>query len=275
MKNLRIILILSAVILSFGSCKEDKLSTYDMKDNIYFKHKRWSSPNGITHTTTMEYDGVEYTASARVVSPALDSITYSFALNDKDKDIMIVPVIVVGKIADVDRRFAYKIRPSTTMQEGTDFKVLDAFIPANQTSGGIVVELYKANVSEEGVFGNVDFELIPNENFATAYDSIPRSSASTEIKVSTLTFRLQFSNSLPTPQYWVSHGLGTFTTKKLLCINIAVGLEMDYWYGGTTPSLTLIPAYRQLFVEWLDEMKRSGNEVFEADGTTPMSIVAY
>lgn len=260
-------------VLFFGSCKEDRLLTYDRTDNVYFKHKRWGS-GGLLHTTSVGYEGINYTIEARI-SEAIDSIVFSFGRFEEgiDEAITLVPVVIVGDIANIDRRFGYKINETSTAMEGEDFRILDAFIPAGKISGGFIVELSRKNI-EKDAFKYIDLELVPNENFVTDYDSIPRSSASTKIKTSTLTFRLWFNNGLLQPKYWSSYQVGYFSTRKAQLLIEHTSLTDEGLYSDETPQMMICIAIRDEFTRWFNDENIAGRTIYEADGRTPMTLAS-
>lgn len=277
MKNTsKIILSLLAAVLLFGSCKEDKLLTYDRSDNVYFRHKRWVSPNGIEHNTQLTYDGINYAVVAYNVKEALDSITFSFARLDESitEATMIVPVTVVGDVADVDRKFGYKIRETSTAVEGVDYRILDAFIPAKKIHGGLVVELSREALNKEGSFLYIDLELIANENFTVQYDSIPRNSVNEKNLVSTLTFRVWFSNSLLQPKNWFLFEIGYFSSRKAELFLEHTTITEEILYGDEAPELAFRGVWRDEFTKWFNDQNISGNTVYEKDGRTPMTLEA-
>lgn len=275
MKNIpKIILSLLLAVLFFGSCKEDKLMMHDGSSNIYFRHKKWTASAGAQgiYTTTINYNGAAYTVTTPgVTMEARDSMEFSFARIDKtiESAITFMPVTVVGEVANVDRKFSYKVLETSTAVKGEDYEILDAFIPANKIHGGIVVEIFKKNVKSEGAYRYLDVELIPNENFTVQYDSITRSAVKTTEKVSTLTFRLSLNSSLTAPQYWSAYEIGYFSTKKALKFMEVVNMSMEDFYG--MPSLDLRIIRAQMFKSWLIQMAKDGDPVYEDDGVTLMT----
>ncbi len=267
-KRAYILAILPALMLA--GCHQDEIEVYDGKANIYFLYKMWPT-SGFGMTTPLEFEGRTLSLEAKF-SEAQDSIIHSFAFIDEQErlDTTFIPVRLIGQLSDRSRKIAYRINPgSGSAVEGTDFRVLDAFIPAGKTAGGIVVELARDNLTE-GRHLQIDFELLANEDFGIDYRKIERSTADTTL-VSTTTFRLWFNDELPPPANWdfsYASYLGTWSAKKAHLLVEQFNITWEALYDPPHPAY--IVSWGGQLKRYLAKMADENNPVMEADGITPM-----
>ncbi len=262
-------------VLVLAGCRSDEIQVYDGPDNIYFLYKMWPT-SGFGMTTTLEFEGRTLSLEAKF-SEAQDSIIHSFAFVDAREhlDTTFIPVRLIGRLADHDRKIAYRINTATgAAAEGADFRVLDAFIPAGKTAGGIVVELSRDNLTE-GRHLEIDFELLANENFGLEYQLIRRSVADTA-SVPTTTFRLWFNDELPPPPNWgfsYADFLGAWSPKKAYLLVEQFNITWDALYNP--PHTAYIVSWGGQLKRYLARMAAEGHPVMEADGVTPMEAGPY
>ena len=281
MKNIAKIVGLSvAALLILGSCKEDQLLVYDHENNIYFQHKKWPSspPNGGGFSATMKYGDITYTVttSSRSVE-VLDSLSVSMAFLNPEipSETTFLPVMMMGEPVGYDRKIAWKqINPDdpNAATEGVDFRVLDAFIPAGKVQGGIIIEMFRANLQEPESYLVADFELVANDDFSVNFNTIPRSEWDDTL-TTPITMRLKYTDGLTPPMYWaygLQNYLGPWSTKKAFVIHDELGASWDFIYSydnGVGAS-----AMGFAFKRWLQTYKdnNGGVPMYEADGTTEM-----
>lgn len=270
MKNIFLLpVILPALILA--GCKTDEIQLYEGKANVYFLYKMWPT-SGFGLTATLEFEGKQLSMHAQYIA-AQDSITHSFAFVDPavQLDTTFIPVKLIGNLADHDRKIAYKINPGTDAGvEGTDFRVLDAFMPAGKTDGGIVVEMSRANLKAAGHM-TVDFELLANEHFGLEFESIKRS-ATKDTDVPTTSFRLWYNDELPMPSNWsfsYQDYMGTWSPKKAYLLIEQFNISWGALYSP--PHTAYIVSWGGQLKRYLEKMAAAGTPVMESDGVTPMT----
>lgn len=265
-----------AALLVLAACKEDELMVYDHENNVYFQHKRWS-PDLYDFEATLEYKGTVMSVSEMQSTEAKDSLFVSMAFVNPEQhsDTVFLPVVLIGQVAGYDRKIGWKVVESDDPDagvEGEDFRVLDAFIPANKTIGGIVVEIFRKNLAEPESFIVADFELVANDEFQVNYNEDTRS-ANDDTIVSTLTMRLKYSDGLEAPEYWpylFQPYYGDWSSKKAFILVDQIGETWEQLYGFDLNLDTIIKAYS--FRRWLEAYKENngGVPMYEADGVTEM-----
>lgn len=278
MKNIhKILVVFVCGLLALGSCKEDKLLIYDAGSGAeaYFKLVRWPQQS-VNNSTSMPVPGKE--GEVRWVygriTEAIDSLVCSFArvnpeLNDT---VILVPVSVMGDASSDRRDIAYRIKPSTTATQGAteDYEIVDAYIPAGRESGGILVRLYRNNLTTAKSTFQIDFQLESNEHFTLRYDSIPlRANVSpSDPQVSMIDFRLMVINELPMPvDYWNEGNYGRWSTKKALILFNDLNMPETQLYPepGGRPDIYMTMAFGSLLKNYLQEKQLAGETIFEDD----------
>ena len=274
MKNRVILLCLMAGAFLIGSCREEPLLTYENENNIYFPNRYYRYYN--VRTAMMYNDLPCYSPDvpSRNTPQAQDSLGYTMA----NGNITIIPVRVMGKITDYDRPFAWRLTHQGEPEvgvEGVDFKVLDAYIPANGNTGGIIVQLFSENLNDDNYL-YANFELLSNEHFQTNFSKVRSSGSTTSPLVSTLNMRLQFTDFLLPPQYWSMQFqpvLGSWSTKKISILIAYLGLDptTDFLYRYPPPDIVQLLPYGVALRRWLEEYEMEhGEPCYEKDGVTEM-----
>lgn len=279
-------LLLSACLLTLGSCKEDGLDLYDSDSSVFFTLQRWDLSGGIGSDSNVkfpfEYDGKTYDFEWGTYNRTVfDELRKSFYFDPADvtKDTVFIPLSIMGFPMDADRDVKFAVK-SGNAQEGIHYNILDSYIPAGKTRGAIVVEVLRAGLSDN-VTRHIDFSIEPNENFATRYKTIDRSSTSA-IQASVLDFRLVISNDVLAPLYWPldfiwENYLGKYSKKKfLLILELTGGNPYDF---SPDNILDLLPVsklmgYGSILKSYLNEQSAAGTPVLEEDGT-PMQAGQY
>ena len=264
--------LLAVVFLLPESCKEDQLLTYgpEKENNIYFANRSYYTYNT---TVSISYNGTVYT------SPTVRSVTGGVAQDSLDYtlvngDVVVIPVMVMGAITDYDRKFAWRAIHQGEPNVGTydvDFKVLDAFIPAHSTTGGIIVQLSDENLDEDSVL-YADFELLPNENFETNFHEMRRYDGGQEL-ISTISTRLRFTNFLMPPTYW-AYGfepfLGPWSVRKITVLVTYFNFDISdqFLYRAYPPETPELYPFGLALRRWLEAYQlENGEPYYEKDGT--------
>lgn len=179
------ILISFILIVLFWSCSEnDKMDFNDENASIYFQ---------LTEDKFKEN---------------LDSISYSFAFNDLDKDTVFIPVKIMGNTVNYDRFFDVEIIDSlTTAKPEIHYEALKSSffkIPAGSIFGEIPVVLSSSDTALNDSVFYISLQLLESEDF--------RLGAKEKVSV-----KLSFTNRLVQPIIWSSvlkYFFGSYNRKK-------------------------------------------------------------
>ncbi|KAA6340292.1 hypothetical protein EZS27_011842 [termite gut metagenome] len=263
------------IVLFFSSCHEDKLDLYaggefsNQTSHIYFSLQRWT-PSGINYTLNYPIGTQIHTQKwQRIVAPQ-DSITKSYALDPSGtaSDTVYIPVSLMGLPVNRDRTFRYTTWGETNAEEGRDFRVIAASIPANEVVGAILVEIEREAIKDTAFV--IDFLLLTNEEFQTNYTMIKRSSSDTT-QVDLREFRLRVSDFLEVPKLWgtIRTFLGDFSRKKLYLLRDVAHADLNELYASH-PNLILMNSWGSILKRYLADQKEAGNTIYEDDGVTEM-----
>ena len=276
MKNIvRSLAVTAVAVLTLVSCKKDKLMVYDGDNNVYFQHKKWPSGE-YGYSASLEYNGTKFNGdTGKKSTEALDSleVTMAFVNTEIPKDTTFLPILLMGDLSDEDRNIGYEIvnrNDPHAGEEGVDYRVLGAFMPAKKRQGGIVVEMIRERLGGDKYFV-VDFKLTENDEFKVRYDSLPRS-ATKEERVATYTMRLKFTDGLTEPQWYVvmASYTGKWSSKKAYVMHDKLGVSWDTIYG--MPDITVSASIGYMLKRYLEEYeKEHGVKLLEDDGT-PMAV---
>ncbi|PXY45998.1 DUF4843 domain-containing protein [Flavobacterium hydrophilum] len=250
MNKILILSILFLSLLGFTSCEKEEIATYEATDNIYFSNAMFA-PNKIS-------------------APLIDSTGFSFGLDNPaiTERIFKIPIRVQGKLSNVDRKVKLTIDPTSTAVAGTHFSIPDVFIHAGQEVDTIEVTVFRAPDMKNNSFTLV-LNLEENEFFTTNMKS-KVVNALTNKTMSFIRYKLSFDDKLTQPAGWYAPYLGVFTAKKffLMCdlmqLNPAMFSQKLGAAGLTIPEVV----YYQTFMKrYLADQKKSGNTIYEDDGT--------
>lgn len=280
MKNTIKILSLICVAATILSCQEDKLLTYDSESNIFFRQKKWTASSS-QYYIYMTHDGKTMSSVTKAnVNGVIDSVRLSMAfVNDALRsDTTFLPVTVMGDIYPERRDIKFEILDVGDKRkavEGVDFRILDAYIPANKRDGGIVIEMFRENFVQDQ-YKTIDFQLLPNEHFETNYKWINQSSTDTT-KVSTLTMKLCFTDGLAEPRNWSSavSFWGKFSVKKVYVMVYELGMTWEYLYEYNAADdisgfRFIAAAYGNALKKWLKKYEEDNGTPYLEDDDTPM-----
>lgn len=168
-----ILLVMSTV--TFLSCDDNELVTYNSDANIYFNYPLESSTKGI--------DSV-------YVLTGIDSPV-------KTDSIIQVKVKLMGKFADYDRNINFTlVDTSSTAVLGRDIELLPSVIPANSDIGYVRVKLKNSEESKKELLATL--RLLPNDQFRTDYNNA-------NIAYSNfLEFRVFYTSRADMPNLWAA-----------------------------------------------------------------------
>ncbi len=281
------------LLLAFTGCEEDKLPVFDGVDNIYFQQSKW--PHYGLFSATMTYNGKEMTVTGGVspyawTNSVVDSMTVSMSFRNPElvSDTTFLPVAVAGRLSDKDRKIAWSIVDSGDAVEGVDFKVLDAFIPANSREGGIVVELFRKNAA--GKYLHVKFRLEDNGIFGVNYPLIALSSTD-DTPTSTIDMKIKWTDGLQPPTPWWNYDhvstntmlygeFGSFSVRKLFVFTDILGVPWETIYNPDGTGNMLFArtgsVYGQLLYKWLVRYEmQNGSPYLDEDGTPMRAGAKY
>lgn len=119
-----------------------------------------------------ETDYMTFDTSHSGVYFTKDTLNYSFSVTPMEKRTYIykIPVRVLGGLSDKDREVAYNVIADSTMaEEGVQYRILEALIPAGEIDGYIAVEILRDGLEGSHIEGytkySLGLELAENKNF--------------------------------------------------------------------------------------------------------------
>ena len=244
-----------SIIFMVTACKREPLTTYHVKDNIYFSNE----------IGTGNY---------------VDSLDFSFAYSDaavKETTIN-VPLGITGVPATTDRHYKVVVDPASTAMAGTDFELPDLVFHAGRVSETLHLLLKRTPELASGT-KKLILRLQPNEDFNTEllYRVINNSTIDT---VSMVTFSLTATDILTAGPYWVdtyARYFGPFSLKKVKLMHDILGMPLDIWSvaAPTTAQRTTITYYASVMGHYLADEKNKGNLILDEDGTAMKMGPAY
>lgn len=284
--NISKYLLLGAVSLTaLWACNEDKLLTYDNDNDVFFTLQRWDMPKVAgTKTRTeyaIEYDGQQQFFSWSWTYQVYDSLyrTYFYFPEEVTTDRVFIPLSYMGTPKPYDRQVGYTIAGTTTARENTDYRILDAIVPANSTVGAIVVEVLLDGL-DDMVTRHIDFKLTPNDEFTTNFTTTDRSRTD-KTKASMTDFRLTLSKDVLPPYDWYEGSLlelntfGKFSKKKFLLLLEVAEVDPAAFYHTNVDlmldALAVVPLAGKLAF-YLQTQRTNGTPVYEEDGVTLMTL---
>lgn len=287
MKNIiKSLTIACGLLLVFTGCKEDKLMVFEGDNNVYFQSCKWPTATG-GFKSSLKYNGRTFKlqlGGIGEVQEVVDSMAVSLAFLNPElaSDTTYLPVSLMGRPQPHERKIGWKIVDAGDAVEGVDFKVLDAFIPANATMGGIVIEMFRENAGQ-GKYFDVKFQLTENENFKVNYPTIAASNTDTTTK-STIDMRLLWTDGLTAPPYWEGETavcypyLGAFSVRKVFVLHDELGVDWDIMYtklsNGSTTLQTRCSVYGTLLYKWLIRYEEQNGVPYKEEDGTPMKAGA-
>lgn len=242
------ITLLSLVILSFNSCGKDEIETYSGKDNIYF---------------TFAESGGDFTIN--VATDRRDSIGYSFAYEkpEVEQKVVKIPFGVQGNVSSQDREVKLVVDPSSTVIEGTHFKMPDhVVLGAGKAVDSLPVTFFRVpEMKSERILLVLNLES--NENFATDF-----SIRSTDRDTLNLTkLKITIDDILEKPSGWYDFIQGDFTLKKFLLMSELLDFELIDFTDLYKVDLGVQTYYGTFMQRYLNEQEAAGNTIYEEDGS--------
>lgn len=140
-----------------ASCSKDDIDTY----NVNYSSVRFASKNLQSTEDTL---GGSYQASDSTLR-----CTFSFIdCPDSDSYTYDVPLVLIGKTADYDRKVNVEI--DAARSNAKDYEIVSASIPANQNVGSVKVKFQKTEALTDSTY-ELYMHLLPSDDFMASPDS--------------------------------------------------------------------------------------------------------
>ncbi|MCM5528085.1 DUF4843 domain-containing protein [Parasegetibacter sp. NRK P23] len=235
--------------LLFAGCTKE-LKTFEGAPVVYFNYPvNGGGPAG---------SGLSQSA---LISFAFGSIT----LTDS-----VVPILVrvSGAPANVDRKYSLVLVDSlTTAELSTHYQFVqtDFTIQAGKLWDTAYLKLNRTADMADSTF-SIYMALEPNENFGTNLQFKVNGTA----KFNAVQYQVQVNDILKKPRYWLDHYLGTFSKEKLYLMSEMLVIPLDKMENTIT--IAELVYYGKFMQRYLNEKKAAGETIYEADGTTAMTM---
>nr|WP_199083200.1 DUF4843 domain-containing protein [Pedobacter sp. ASV19] len=264
MKKIFIYLCVLAVIL-LNACKKQGLKVYndsESKNSIYFAK---------TDTTNNVIFSFGY-AKANVQDSTLNLL-----------------IRTIGSPFTVDRPYNLSIADSSTLKPGVDYEILNQplRVKAGNVTDVLKIKFHRtAALAKDSAFLYLD--LKPNENFTNSYLSKPVTINNVTQLIYFTRLKIRVDDIAGPPEFWTpgnpsfkttSYLLGVFSTKKFQLLINQYNLDVNKitqpnWIKQDGNS-TRISGWASGLKAYLNQMAAAGTPVYEADGTTRMTMGKY
>lgn len=244
-----------SIIFMAAACKREPLTTYHVKDNIYFSNE----------VGTGNY---------------VDSLDFSFAYSDATvKETTVnIPLGVTGSPAATDRHYKLVVDPASTALAGTHFEFPDMVFRAGKVRDTLHLLLKRTPDLASGT-KKLILRLQPNDDFNTEllYRVINNGTLDT---VSMVAFSLTTTDILTAGPYWVdtyARYFGPFSLKKVNLMHDVLGMPLNIWSiaAPTTNQRITVIYYASVMGHYLADEKNKGNLILDEDGTAMTMGPAY
>ncbi|GAA4298766.1 hypothetical protein GCM10023163_20010 [Aestuariibaculum suncheonense] len=238
------------VALTFLSCGNDEIMTYEGNDVIYYK---WAV-EGVNPQFFRPY----YTDST--------NITFAYELPEVEELVFDIPIKVQGTTRAFDREVNVVVMESSTAQRDVHFSIpAQIAILADSINGNLPVTLYRTEDMKMQSF-SIKLALQENENFkndlmvTTTHDNGERLVSYTE-------FEIVVSDILLHPKFWPTNYLGAFSTKKLYLWAEVLQVPVPDWNSVDPSYDSTFSASLSVFKQYLTIQELRGTPVLEDDGS--------
>lgn len=255
MKKTVIITISFLSLLCCISCTQDEIETFKEADNIYF------SPAIFPY--------IQVGSGARV--PA-DSTGFSFAFDGPEitERQFLVPFRVQGNLSKEDRDVKVTVDSTSTAVEDIDFRLPENIVlHAGKEVDTLVVSVIRTPKLKTEELTLV-LNLEDNNYFGTKMKSRVID-VLTQKTISSVRFKISFSDQLSKPAGWFDGILGYFTEKKFyLTVGLLKLSPEKFTIGLGKPgsfSSGELTSYKVFMKRYLADQKATGNTIYEEDGT--------
>lgn len=248
MKKIFFLSLLLLFAISFTSCTNEDVKTYQATDNIYF------SP--AVFPTVLN-------------GPLVDKSALSFAYDPLSVTTRVfkIPFRVQGNSSKEDRIVSVVADVSSTAVAGVHYELPSQVVMhAGKVVDTLAVTLFRIPDMKTTTF-TLKLNLQDNEFFKTQMKSKETPA------LSYVSYTLSFDDILTAPKGWYAPYLGTFSVKKFYLMTGLLGLDPAIFNNALgSPGLSLgeMTYYKNFMKRYLADQKAAGNTVYEADGTTEM-----
>ncbi|WMI64178.1 DUF4843 domain-containing protein [Aestuariibaculum sp. YM273] len=258
MKNIiKIITVSLSVVLTFLSCGNDEIMSFEGKDVIYYK---WA-----VESIDPLLLNPNYIDSA--------SVAFAYELPEVQQVVYEIPIKVQGSTRYFEREVSVSVSSSSTAQEGVHFTLPDkVVIMADSINGYLPVTLLRTEDMKEKEL-LVVVKLEENENFNNNLLET-RKTNNGERFVSYTEFQITVSDILTQPQYWPTNYLGDYSEKKLYLWAEVLEVPVPDWNSEDPTFDRTFSAAVSVFKQYLTIQELRGTPVLEDDGN-PMTLGPY
>jgi hypothetical protein len=225
MKILRYLGVAAAAGCLAAGCKEAELERWDSPASIYFA----------------------FATQGRALDNSTEGINMIRNGVDVADSLVGIPVSILGATVPYDRPIAVEslYDQTTNATEGVDYQFVETVIPANSTTGYVVVRLITTdnlhNAGDPGLF--MKLKLVANRHFNTDYTDIldasaPKDPVTGEDLLDPRVFSIRYANAKEQSPLWNAVGgakdmetyFGTWSNRKVLLMCDILNLSYDDFY---------------------------------------------
>ena len=244
-----------SILLLAAACKREALTTYDVKDNVYFNNQAGSGN-------------------------FVDTADFTFAYSDASVTDTIIRVSfgVTGLPAATDRSFDVVVDPASTAVAGTHYELPSFVFRAGRVVDTMNIKLLRT-LDLATSTKKLVLHLRPNESFNTAllYRVMGMSVFDT---VSIITFAITTSDIMNSGPAWddtYARFFGTFSLIKMRMIHDLLGMPLNFWSTATLTSAQTPQAiyYASTMGRYLNDQASQGNVILDEDGAPMKMAAAY
>lgn len=244
-----------SILFMAVACKREPLTTYHVKDNIYF----------VNEVGTGNF---------------VDTLDYTFAYSDASikEAIVNLPLGIAGIPAVSSRQYKIVVDPASTALAGTHFELSEQVFHSGRARDTLSIKLRRTSELISGT-KKLILQLQPNDDFNTEllYRTVPGSIIDT---VSMVRFTITISDILNSGPAWdatYARFFGTFSLKKVRLIHELLGMPLDFWSPATIAGARTSQAiyYAATMGRYLNDQAAKGNVILDENGSPMRMAAAY
>jgi hypothetical protein len=205
----------------FNSCEKETLRLFDKRPSVYFF---WMENQN-------EYNKRQ----------GFESVKFNYMPRSVNVDTLLIPVMVLGRQADYDRKFGIEVNePRTSAKHGTHYEILHdlSYIPANSSMGYATILAKRGQTNEDKEEVRLSLRLVENDILFTDFDSIMNNSTQRRMR-NVIEFDVLISDvALTKPAVWLppydrftipAWGAFSFVKYELILRDEIGGMEACFW----------------------------------------------
>ncbi|RAJ08494.1 uncharacterized protein DUF4843 [Chitinophaga skermanii] len=236
-----------SILAMFSACDKQNLDPYHGVNNIYFM---WSAEKVSQNNSNLVDSSV---------------VSFGFSLPTLTDSVFVLPIKTQGQIFPYDRKVGIRLGANTTaiLHEDYDFNIDSVVIPANQVVANLPIRFHRtAAMKQDSVV--LEFELFENENFQTTMHTVITNVATGATR-SFVKYKIFVTDLVSQPRNWLSGTFGKFSQLKFYFICETLGITPLEFIN--IQEIPLFNSYGVLIQRKLNDLKREGKTVYEADGS--------